>query len=67
MVLELCGMDFSISVQIEYEMFGRDQGVGARRCKQDQAGIPASCKHELATSSDGARRDAGNDHWQRQL
>ena len=30
-VLELCGMDFSISVQIEYAVFGSDQGVSARR------------------------------------
>ena len=28
-VLELCGMDFSIFVQTEHAMFGRDQGVGA--------------------------------------
>ena len=28
-VLELCGMDFSIFVQTEYAMFGRDEGVGA--------------------------------------
>ena len=34
-VLELCGMDFSIPVQIEYAMFGRDQGVGAGRFEQE--------------------------------
>ena len=28
-VLELCGKDFSISVQIEPAMLGLDQGVGA--------------------------------------
>ena len=39
MVLDLCGMDFSISVQIEYAMFGRDQGVGTGRFEQNQAGI----------------------------
>ena len=53
LVLELCGMDFSISVQIEYAMFGRDQGVGAGRIEQDQAGIPASGEDELAVTSDG--------------
>ena len=58
-VLELCGMHFSISVQIEYAMFGRDQGVGAGRFEQDHAGVSAACKNELATSSDGAGRDAG--------
>ena len=53
MVLELCGMDFSISVQIECVMFGRDQFVGTGRVEQNQAGIPASCKDELAVTSDG--------------
>ena len=52
-VLELCGMDFSIFMQTEYAMFGRDQGVGARRFEQDQARIPASCEDELAVTSDG--------------
>ena len=28
-VLELCGMDFSISVQIEHAMYWSDQGVSA--------------------------------------
>ena len=43
-VLELCGMDFSISVQVEYAMFGRDQGVGTGRLEQNQAEIPAFSK-----------------------
>ena len=59
MVLELCGMDLSTFVQTEYVMSGRDQGVGARRCEQDQAGIPATCKNELAVTSDGDRRAVG--------
>ena len=41
-------MDFSIFVQTEYAVVGRDQGVGARRFGQDQAGIPV-----LAVASDG--------------
>ena len=53
MVLELFGMDFSISVQIEYAMFGRDQGVATGRFEQNQAGIPASCEYEVAVTSDG--------------
>ena len=57
-VLELCGMDFSIFVQTECAMCGRDQGVGARRFEQDQAGIPASCEDELAVTSDGASDSA---------
>ena len=52
-VLELCGVDFSISVQIEFAMFGRDQGVGTGRFEQNQAGMPASCEDELAITSDG--------------
>ena len=55
-VLELCGMDFSIFMQIEHAMFGRDQGVGARRFEQDQTEIPATCKNELAVTSDGVQR-----------
>ena len=43
----------------EYAMFGRDQGVGARRFEQDQAGIPATCKNELVVTSDGDRRAVG--------
>ena len=35
-MLELCGMDFSISLQIEHAMFWRDQGVGARPFEQEQ-------------------------------
>ena len=53
MVLELCGMDFSISVQLEYAMIGRYQDVGTGRFEQNQAGIPASCKDELAVTSHG--------------
>ena len=53
MVLELCGMDFSISVHIEYAMFGRGQGAGTGRFEQNQAGIPASCEDELVVTSDG--------------
>ena len=52
-VLELCGMDFSISVQTEFAVFRSDQGVSARRFEQDQAGVPATCKNELAVTSDG--------------
>ena len=57
--LELCGMDFSISVQVEHAMFWSDQGVSGRRVEQDQAGVPAACKTELATTRDGAGRDVG--------
>ena len=45
-VLELCGMDFSIPVQLEYAMFGRDQGVGTG-CSPRAEGIdPAHHIHE---------------------
>ena len=46
-------MDFPISVQIEHATFGRGQGVGTGRFEQNQAGIPASCKDELAVTCDG--------------
>ena len=59
MVLELCGMDFSIFLQTEYAMFGRGQGADAGRFEKDQAGIPASCEDELAVTSDGDRRAVG--------
>ena len=52
-VLELCGMDFSISVRTEYAMFGSHQGVGGRRPEQDQAGVPTASEHEVAVTSDG--------------
>ena len=52
-VLELCGMDFSIFVQVEHAMFGSHQVVGTRCAEQNQAGIPASCQNELAATSDG--------------
>ena len=52
-VLELCGMDCSISVQTEYVVFRSDQFVSARRFEQDKSGVPATCKNELAVTSDG--------------
>ena len=52
-VLEFFGMDLSIPMQMEYAMFGRDQGVGTGRFEQTQAGIPASCEDELAVTSEG--------------
>ena len=55
-MLDLCSMDFSISVQTECAMFGRDQGVSARRFEQDQAGVPATCEDELTVTSDGVQR-----------
>ena len=53
MVLELCGMDISILVQVECAMFGSHQGVGGRRPEQDQAGVPTASEHEVAVTSDG--------------
>ena len=41
-VLELCGMGFSITVQIEHAMFGCDQDVGTGRFEQNQVGVPAA-------------------------
>ena len=53
MVLDLCGMDFSISVQTEYAVSRSDQVVSVRSYEQDQAEIPATFKNELAVTSDG--------------
>ena len=52
-VLELCGMDIAIFVQVECAMFGSHQVVGTGCAEQNQAGIPASCQNELAVTSDG--------------
>ena len=58
-MLELCGMDLSITVQTEHAMFGCDQDVGAGRFQQNQAGVPATWWDELAVTSGGARRAVG--------
>ena len=52
-VLELCGMDIAIFVQVERAMFGSHQVVGTGCAEQNQAEIPASCKNEVAVTSDG--------------
>ena len=57
-VLELFGMDITILVQIECAMHGCHQGVGTGCAEQNQAGIPAPCKNELAVTSDGNRGNA---------
>ena len=59
-VLELCGMDIAIFVQVECAMFGSHQVVGTGCAEQNQAGIPASCQNELAVTSDGQPRSCWN-------
>ena len=49
-VLELCGMDFSITVQTENDMFGRDQDIGTGRFEQNQAEVPTAWWDELAVT-----------------
>ena len=51
MVLDLCGIDIAILVQVEYTMFGSHQVVGTGCAEQDQAGSPAACQNELAVTS----------------
>ena len=53
-VLELCCMDISISVQVECAMFGSHQGVGGRRIKRGYPPranmrwpLPATASEEL--------------------
>ena len=54
MVLDLCGIDFAVPVQVERAVHGRDQATST-----DRARVSAAWCDVLAVTSDGAGRAVG--------